>query len=457
MFSTAVTQSQVWDRIDERSALRTLNAFAVDLISFPSAEDLLWYVAQNVVGRLNFVDCVIYQVDEGSSVLRQVAAWGEKNPFARNIINPLIIPFGQGITGCVAQSREPMIVGDLFKDRNYIPDLRPARSEICVPLIHRGRVVGVIDSEHPEPNAFGEAELEILTTVAAMTAAKLALLEEAQRSVRRYRDLVAAHARLTEEIDVRKALEASLHQARQLESIGRLTGRFSHEFNNILTVICGNLEFLEAEIASPETRVFLDEATAAAKRATKLLQEMLVFAEKTRLQPELFDLGAMVTEFCMTHRNGLTRDVDGTYLEETWPVLADRRAVECILRNLVTNAREATAAGGAIRIRIENCLYAWTQDPRPETDLPHGRYVRLSVSDTGAGIPNDRLSRIFDPFFTTKPAATARGLGLSVVRGLARQSGGSVAVLSELGRGSTFSVVLPALRDESQQPSPESR
>ena len=186
MHSPATTCAHLRSHAEEASTLRTLNTFAVDLIAIPSVEDLFWYVAQQVVGRLNFVDCVIYQANEEQTDLRQVAAWGQKNPFGRSIVDPLVIPFGSGITGQVAQTQQAIIIDDLLKDQNYIPDTQPARSEICVPLMFRGRVVGVIDSEHPEPGAFGEAELEILSTVAAMMGAKLELLAEAERSVQRY-------------------------------------------------------------------------------------------------------------------------------------------------------------------------------------------------------------------------------------------------------------------------------
>src|SRR6056297_649957 len=216
-------------------ALRTLNAFAVDVMSIPNADDLLWYVAQNVVGKLNFVDCVIYTSDVDQTVLTQAAAMGAKNPFGRSIVNPLRIPFGQGITGRVAQSQEAVIVDDLLKDQNYISDTEPARSEICVPMIFGNRVVGVIDSEHPDANAFGAAELEILTTVAAMTSAKLELLQEADQSQRRYADLVKMHAMLSDEICSRKAVEAELHEVRRNEAVGQLTGRLAHDFNNLLT------------------------------------------------------------------------------------------------------------------------------------------------------------------------------------------------------------------------------
>ncbi len=281
----------------EAAMLRTLNTFAVDLIQIPSIEDLFWYVAQNVVGRLNFVDCVIYQADEAQTSLQQVAAWGEKNPFGRSILNPLVIPFGRGITGQVAQTRQPVIVDDLLKDQNYIPDTQPARSEICVPLICRGRVVGVIDSEHPDPNAFGEAELEILTTVAAMTGAKLELLAESQRSAQRYNDLVAAHAQLMQETDFRKALEAKLFEARRMESVGKLAGRFAHEFNNLLTVILGNLDLLEHDPTGTDNAQCLGDARASAERGARLVRDLLALAQRTRLDPREVDLNDIVAGY----------------------------------------------------------------------------------------------------------------------------------------------------------------
>ena len=203
--------------------------------------------------------------------LTQVAAWGEKNPYGRNIINPLVIPFGRGITGQVAQSRKPIIVDDLVGDENYIPDSEPARSEICVPLICGGRVMGVIDSEHPDIEAFGEPELEILSTVAAMTSAKLELLAETERSQERYEDLVAVHTQLTKETSTRKVLEAKLFESRKQEAIGRLTGRFAHEFNNLLTVISGNIELLALDAPDTGSLDTLQDAKTASARGEVVL------------------------------------------------------------------------------------------------------------------------------------------------------------------------------------------
>ncbi len=432
------------DLSTDASMLRTLNTFAVDLIQIPNVEELFWYVAQNVVGRLNFPDCVIYRADEAQTSLMQVAAWGNKNPYGRNILNPLVIPFGRGITGKVAQSMAPVIIDDLLTDQNYIPDTQPARSEICVPLMFRGRVVGVIDSEHPEPNAFGEAALEILTTVAAMTSAKLELLAESQQSSQRYSDLVAAHAQLVQEVDTRKALESKLSEARRLEGIGRLAGRFAHEFNNLLTVLLGNLELLEAEGSNPEAALYLREARTSGNRGARLVRDMLAFAQRTRLEPADINLNDIVLDFAASPDARSSDRLTLLTAENPWPLHADRRAITDALRHLVSNAMDAMGPQGAVQIRTENILHTLNGATGPSENPPPGRYVCLCVSDTGVGIPADRLSQVFDPFYTSKPCGVGTGLGLSIVKGLTQQSGGYVSVVSEVGKGSTFTLTFPA-------------
>jgi signal transduction histidine kinase len=433
----------------EASTLRTLNKFAVDLIQIPSTEDLFWYVAQNVVGKLNFIDCVVYQANEEQTTLRQVAAWGAKNPFGRNILNPLVIPFGCGITGKVAQTGRPIIVDDLLTDQDYIPDTQLARSEICVPLVFRGKIVGVIDSEHTEPRAFGEVELEILDTVAAMTVAKLELLAEAQRSAQRYRDLVASHDQLSQEITTRKALEARLFEARRMESIGKLTGRFAHEFNNLLTIILGNLELAESDPASPEMVQRLADARSAGERGARLVRDMLTFAQRTRLSPAVVNINPIVSDFAHRNMHLVNGRLTLNLQEDLWSVSIDPRAVEEILSNLFENALyalDAKTTGGKIMILTENCQLSMTEGMDAANDLVPGRYVCLRVSDTGVGILADRLSQIFDPFFTTKPVGSGTGLGLSIVRGLVQQSGGTVSVSSAPGEGSTFELLFPAVQ-----------
>lgn len=438
------------NRASEAQMLRTLNTFAVDLMAIPCAEDLFWYVAQNVVGKLGFIDCVIYQADEAQTALKQAAAWGEKNPYGRNILNPLVIPFGRGITGQVAQSRKPILVDDLLKDENYIADTEPARSEICVPLICGGRIAGVIDSEHPDIAAFGDPELEILSTVAAMTSAKLDLLAETERSHARYEDLVIAHRQLTQETNTRKSLEAKLFEARKQEAIGRLTGRFAHEFNNLLTVIAGNIELLALDTPSLDSEDSLQHAKTASARGAKLIRDMLAFAQRTRLTPKAVDLNVLAASFCEDCDRLTGQTVEHSFAQDLWPVSADPTAVENMLLALALNGIEAMSGRGKLKIATENVFHTLPEGQHFPSELTPGRYVRLSVSDHGAGIAAEHVPQIFDPFFTTKKVGEGTGLGLSMVLGVMRQSGGTVTVHSEKGKGSTFELYFPAASSEAE-------
>lgn len=442
---TAKQMSVPSDEGDPRT-LRTLNAFAVDLITIPNEADLFWYVAQNVVGRLGFVDCVIYKADEESQELTQVAALGEKNPYGRAILNPLVIPFGEGITGKTAQSGTPTIVDDLLKETNYIPDAQPARSEICVPLLAGGKVVGVIDSEHPDAAAFGVAELEILTTVAAMTSAKLELLFEAERSRQRYVDLVKTHAKLSEEICSRKALEAELHSARKLEALGRLTGRLAHDFNNLLTVVSGNLELVEAYYGEPSSQIYLHEANLASQRGARLVSDLLAFAQRARLSPEETDMNGLVSDLCK-HADMPTNVELLTALSPIDSiVLVDRGAAKSAITAVMTNAVEAMHQGGTLSVATD--IVGWVPNSHAclPKDLVPGAYFKVTISDTGSGMSPDRLQQIFDPFYTTKPATAGGGLGMSIVQGFMSQSGGAVVASCNSPIGTMIDLYFPILK-----------
>lgn len=158
---------------NERLHLKILSSFAVELISITNETDLAWHVAREVVGKLGFVDCVVYFIDPERNLLRQAAAIGAKNPVGQQILNPLEIAIGEGVTGKVAQTRQALIVDNLSKFDGYIPDLEQAQSEICVPLISADRIFGVIDCEDPRPGHFGPEQLDLLTSVAALMTAKL--------------------------------------------------------------------------------------------------------------------------------------------------------------------------------------------------------------------------------------------------------------------------------------------
>lgn len=164
--------------MSEHGVLKALNTLALGIISITDRRDLFWHVAQEVVGKMGFSDCVVYESDRECCCLRQVAAVGHKNPKDRTISNALEIPFGKGITGHVAASGTPCIVDNLAEDLRYIPDIEPALSEICVPFFVRGKLAGVIDCEDPEKGKFGDFHLETLSTVAAVLGVKLDLIQK---------------------------------------------------------------------------------------------------------------------------------------------------------------------------------------------------------------------------------------------------------------------------------------
>lgn len=429
---------------DERATLRTLNAFAIDLISIPNRDDLFWYIAQNVVGPMRFVDCVVYRANEEQTSLFQAAAMGEKNPFGRSIVNPMKIAFGEGITGQAAQSREAIIVDDLRLSASYIEDTEPARSEICVPIMCGNQVAGVIDCEHPKPGAFGDAELELLTTIAAMTSAKLDLLAEAERSRLRYHDLVSAHAELSQAGTNRKALEAELYDARKLETVGRLTGRFAHEFNNLLTVISGNLELLEGIVPSGSIDGSLCDARAAADRAADLIQSMLAYSQRKHMSPQHTDINVLVKNIIAQKGPSETHPVNFKLEQEVKRVNVDQSIFETALLHLVHNARDAMPRGGTVHLETDSVVHSGSDKRSVVTRLLPGEYVRLSVRDDGEGLSADEMQQVFDPFYTTKPVGAGTGLGLSLILGFMQQSGGSVGVRSATGVGSVFQLYFPA-------------
>ncbi|MDH3595339.1 MAG: PAS domain S-box protein [Rhodospirillales bacterium] len=198
-----------------RPLFKTINDFALRLLAIPTEGELVWYVAREVVGRLGFDDCVVYLLDRRRNLLRQVAAIGVKNPRGEQIVNALEIPVGKGITGHVAETGRPLIVEDLRDDGRYIPDVEPALSEICVPLIIDEEVAGVIDCEDPRPGHFGRHHLEILTTIAAMTSAKLKIIEEARRVEEGAEKLRRLNDQLREEITERERAETALRASEE--------------------------------------------------------------------------------------------------------------------------------------------------------------------------------------------------------------------------------------------------
>jgi PAS domain S-box-containing protein len=241
-----------------------------------------------------------------------------------------------------------------------------------------------------------------------------------------------------------RGLEEALRQAQKMEAVGQLTGGIAHDFNNVLTIVAGNLELLEMRLTDrPDVKRLATAASMATSRAERLTQQLLAFSRKQQLQPEALDLNAVVTGIRDLLRKtvGERIEIDFRPGALLWQSLADRNQVESLLLNLILNARDAMPDGGKIIIETENA------QPKPSQvlGLPSGleSSVLLSVTDTGSGMPQEVLERVFEPFFTTKPQGRGTGLGLSMIYGFVRQSGGHIMIESTEGVGTRVMIYLP--------------
>ena len=254
----------------------------------------------------------------------------------------------------------------------------------------------------------------------------------------------AGYLLLSRDVSRLVAQEEALRKSQRLEAIGQLTGGIAHDFNNLLTIITGNHELLEMELEDSGQRDLLSRANNAALMGARLTNRLLTFARRRKLEPAELDLNEQVLAMAELLRRTLGESVVlGTLLAPgLWRVRADPGEIENAVLNLAINARDAMPAGGKLIIETSNVVLDAT-DVAAEVGLAAGEYVRLAVSDTGAGMSHEVLARAFEPFFTTKEPGKGTGLGLSVIYGFVRQSGGHVTASSALGKGTTVTLYLP--------------
>ncbi|HUN51027.1 MAG TPA: PAS domain S-box protein, partial [Candidatus Sulfotelmatobacter sp.] len=244
----------------------------------------------------------------------------------------------------------------------------------------------------------------------------------------------------------RAALEAQLRQLQKMEAIGRLTGGIAHDFNNILTVVLGNLELVQ-EHDNLETAIARRVAAAigATRRGADLTHRLLAFSRQQPLQPTRIDVNEQLAEAIpmLARTLGEAIAVEADLAAGVPTVNVDASQLDSAVLNLAINARDAMPDGG--RLVIASCNVTVDKRAATEAEIAAGDYVRISLCDTGCGIPAHALGRVFDPFFTTKEVGKGTGLGLSMVYGFVKQSGGHISVTSEVGRGTEVALLLPCL------------
>ncbi|PTM45612.1 histidine kinase [Sphingomonas aerolata] len=258
----------------------------------------------------------------------------------------------------------------------------------------------------------------------------------------RTRELAAANDRLTAEIAERERAEARLVQAQKMEAIGQLTGGIAHDFNNLLTAVIGSLDLLLRRTDDEKIRRLASMALQAGERGATLTAQLLSFSRRQHLSPVPVEPNQVVASMAdlLARSIGAAVTVELDLADDVWRAMVDPTQLEVVLLNLAINARDAMPSGGVVRIATRNLAAV----PDALTaELNPGAYVAIEVADTGAGMTPAVLARAFEPFFTTKGQGKGTGLGLAQVYGFARQSGGTVRIVSAENEGTVITLYLP--------------
>jgi PAS domain S-box-containing protein len=251
---------------------------------------------------------------------------------------------------------------------------------------------------------------------------------------------------LARDITQHRSTEASLRHAQKMEAVGHLTGGVAHDFNNLLAVVLGNLELLAETLADPAQTELIQRALSAVERGTTLIRRLLTFSRQQPLQPVPVNLNALVTGMSDLLRRSLgeTIEVKTALANNLLPTLIDPGELESALLNLAVNARDAMPGGGQLTLETANRWLGEDMARKQSFQIEAGQYVMLAVTDTGCGMSPEVLEHAFEPFFTTKEVGQGSGLGLSMVYGLIKQSGGHIQIFSEVDRGTSIRIFLPA-------------
>jgi signal transduction histidine kinase len=271
----------------------------------------------------------------------------------------------------------------------------------------------------------------------------------------RTRELSETNNRLQVEIAGREKTEVALHQAQKLQAVGQLAGGIAHDFNNMLATVLGNLELMERRVSQAgddwaqadcdRLLRLIERATGAVTRGGQLTSRLLAFSRRQRLAARPTDINALLGELITLATSTLGRRVQVVpeLADDLWPAMVDPSQVEAAILNLCLNARDAMPDGGRLTVRTSNVTIVAGGRSGSDNELAPGSYVQVCISDTGTGMTPEVKARAFDPFFTTKGPGAGSGLGLSQVYGMARQSGGSVAIDSTPGEGTRVTLSLP--------------
>ena len=428
---------------DRTRYLEVLHKFALSQAELVSLDEIVWNIAKTAIAELGFEDCVVYLLDVDGKHLTQVAAHGRKNPAERNILNPIKIAVGDGITGTVAVSGKVERIGDTSKDSRYVVDDQSRLSELAVPILYKGKVIGVLDSEHPEANFYTDEHEKLLTTIASLASTRIETALTLSRLEAVVAKLKATEVRLATQAADLSAAKLEAEQASNAKSA--FLANLSHEIRTPMTAIIGYSDLLTRQ---EKTEGELNQWSRLVKRnADHLLGLVGNVLDLSKIETgglkaeiELLSLNkimADVLELVMprAEEKGLSFDV---MMDRCLPenIYTDEIRFRQILINMITNAVKYTVEGGIV-LRMHSEVI-------PEDG---SLLLNIDIQDSGIGISDDGLRELFDPFTRVHDRQAHRkiegtGLGLTIARGFAELLGGGINVDSELGKGSIFTVIL---------------
>ena len=394
---------------------RTIHYFSNSLFGKNTIDEILWDITKNCIGRFGFVDCVIYLLNDEKQILEQKAAYGTKNPRAFEIYRAMALPVGVGIVGHVAKTGKPLIIPDTSKDYRYIADDVKRLSEIAVPLIFNNKVIGVIDSEHSEKNFFSKKHLNILTTISALCANKIAgVLAEEER-------VKALRA---------KILADKIKEVDKLKS--KLFANISHELRTPLTLMMGVIEnYIDVLDVNDDWKLLKSQTDKLLRLINQILDLTKIESSKYKINKNnnniyqlLSNWAAMFESLSASNNVLLKACIPNGSL---W-VSIDKDAMEKIMYNLISNAIKFSRPKTEIEVRASY----------------QNEELSIQVKDEGKGIKEKDVPKIFDRFFQVENSSNiGTGLGLSLTKELVELHGGTIAVKSMVDKGTTFTLKFP--------------
>jgi signal transduction histidine kinase len=414
--------------------LSVVHDFAISLLHQNSLHDIVWAVAKNAIARLGFVDCVVYIMDSTGKELIQMAAHGPKNPEKLDIKNPIKIPLGKGIVGTVAMTGKSEIIGDTSTDTRYIVDDDFRYSEIAVPILDGNKVIGVIDSEHPDKHFYTDQHLYLLETIAAMAASKILHAQAAEQLKNHQKNLEVQINEKTK--DLQEHIQMLRKSNHDLESFAYAA---SHDLAEPLRTISSFLQLIKRreKDLSPDTSEFIEFAVDGAHRMKKLLDGLLTYS-KVGQKTQGFDC-VNLEELLNNIKASLSKAIDENNAQiihqPLQPIYGHEVTLTQLFQNIIANA---------IKFRYPD------RDPLIHINqTEEDNYYAFEITDNGIGMEPEFFEKAFKLFgrLNTIEKYKGSGLGLAVCKRIVENHGGVIWLESNPGQGTKVSFKLPKYTD----------